>query len=286
MSNSLRVLITGGSGHVGRHVVDVIAQSHHAEILDIKNPHRSDLPFHRLDLRDERELAGAMKGFDAVIHLAGIPHPLNDPAEHVFRTNALGTYNLLEACARQGVRKVIFMSSESTLGFAFSTTRLVPAYVPVDELHPTRPQDPYGLSKLACELLCAGFSQRTGMTTVCLRAPWIWTPEESERALYRSLVNDYEKWPKNLWACVHVFDVAQAIRLALENDRLPAHDVFFICADENWTGMESLSLMKRFYPETSAGVERLIGAQSLISNRKANRVLGFRPAYTPRDLLQ
>lgn len=281
----MKILVTGGSGLVGRYVVDELVKSHSVEILDLIAPHHSDLLFHKVDLLDIEAVKFAVKGFDIVVHLAGIPHPLNEPAEKVFRTNTIGTFNVLEASAVNGIQRLVFMSSESTLGFAFSTARMWPEYIPLTESHPARPQDPYGLSKVASELLCQGYSRKTGMQTVCLRPPWIWVPEPKELEFYKQLIKEYPKWYKNLWAYIHVSDVVQAVRLCVESEELPRHDVYFICADDNWTGIESRTLLAEFYPETTQVAPDFSGAQSFISNLKAKTDFGFKPAYTWRDLI-
>jgi nucleoside-diphosphate-sugar epimerase len=285
----MKVLVTGGSGLVGRFVVDELARHHEVEILDLVPPLRSDLKFHRIDILDPNVLDPALLNptgpFGAVVHLAGIPHPLNHPPEVVFRTNALGTFNMLAASARAGISRFVFMSSESTLGFAFSTARLWPEYAPIDEHHPTRPQDAYGQSKVTGELLCAGTSARTGMQTICLRAPWIWCPVESEVKIYRSLVKGYEKWQKNLWAWIHVSDTVSAILNALEVTMATVHEVMFISAGENWTGRDSRELLARFYPETTRIDKEMSGAASLISSQKARTHLKFIPKHRVSDIL-
>lgn len=280
----MKILVTGGSGLAGRYVVQELQTDHDIEILDLKQPAASDVRFHKVDLMDAGALKHTARGFDAVVHLGGIPHPLNDPADVVFRTNALGTFNLLEACAANGIRKFIFMSSESVLGFAFSTTRMWPENLPIDEDHPLRPQDPYGLSKVTCERLCAGFTRRTGMQTICLRPPWIWAPEPKEIAFYRQLRAEYSNWLKNLWAYIHVFDVAGAVRACVERSDLPLHDSFFICAPENWTGKESRELANRFFPETTQIADDFTGSDSFISTKKAKELIGFEPKYSWKDL--
>lgn len=281
----MKILVTGGSGLVGRFVVEELSKEHETDILDRNSPPIQPARFHCVDILDLQALTGAIRGYDAVVHLAGIPHPLNDPPEAVFRVNAMGTFNVLEAAAAAGVGKFVFMSSESTLGFAFSTRRMWPLYVPVDEHHVLRPQDPYGMSKVACELLCAGFSRRTGIQTICLRAPWIWCPVDTEIERYSQLVRDYAKWQKNLWAWIHVYDVAQAIAKALEVDPGITHEVMFISAEHNWTGRDSRELMREFYPETGNIPDSFHGPQSLISFAKAGRILGFHPNKRTSDIL-
>jgi UDP-glucose 4-epimerase len=280
----MKLLVTGGSGLVGRYVVDELCKSHVVEVLDIRRPHRNDVSHLAIDVLDLSALQRVVHGYDAVVHLAGIPHPLNDPAERVFRVNTLGTFNILEACVHAEIPKLVFMSSESTLGFAFSTTRLTPLYLPVDEDHVLRPQDPYGLSKVACELLCRGFSERSGISTLCLRAPWIWVPEQKEQIMYRHLIDEYPKWYKNLWALIHVADVAQAVSLALETDLKHRHNAYFIAADSNWTGTESRELAGKFFPETNDLRADFTGTASLISSNKAKTALNFNPRHSASDI--
>lgn len=281
----MNVLVTGGSGLVGRNILDALLLSNKVTNLDIVPPTRNDIPFIQADILDSASVMKHVRGFDAVVHLAGIPHPLTEPAEKVFRVNVKGTSHVLEAAALHGIPKVVFMSSESTLGFAFGTIRHVPDYLPIDENHAVRPQDSYGLSKIVCEMLCEEFSRRSGLKTVSLRAPWIWVPEEKEVETYRNLVREYQRWEKNLWAYIHVLDVAQAISLVLEYDPPEHYDVFFVCADNNWTDVSSRELVRKFMPEIQDIREGLHDHCSLISAGKAKRVLGFSPAHDRADLL-
>ncbi|HTP79988.1 MAG TPA: NAD(P)-dependent oxidoreductase [Bacteroidota bacterium] len=279
----MRVLVTGGSGMVGRYVVEELQNVHDVEVLDLRPPSTDSVRFQHADILDLETLVGVMARYDAVVHLAGIPHPLDNPAETVFRVNVLGTFNVLEAAARNGIPKVVFMSSESTLGFAFSKNRVWPEYVPIDEQHPVRPQDPYGLSKLSGELACASYTRSHGMTTICLRAPWIWIPEERELEIYRELVRNHRAWYKNLWAYIHVFDVAAAVRLALDYEDARSHKVCFISARNNWTALESRKLLAEFYPETTRVGPSFTGACSFISSRKAKEELGFEAEHTSEE---
>lgn len=281
----MHILITGGSGLVGRYVVDELVKNNTVDILDVKTPHRPALKHIRADVLDLPALKKTVSGYDAVVHLAGIPHPLNNPADEVFRVNSIGTFNMLEACAVNGIKKFVLMSSESTLGFAFSLTRMVPLYLPIDEHHPLRPQDPYGMSKVTCELLCEGYSRRYGMKTVCLRAPWIWVPEEKEQDFYRQLILEYPLWHKNLWAFIHVIDVAHAVTNTLRVQINNVHESFFITADHNWTGRNSRELAAQFYPEVIDYRGEFEGDASFISSDKAKTILHFSPKMSVQDIL-
>lgn len=281
----MNILVTGGSGTVGKYIVDdLVAHGHTVGVLDIVPPQRKDVEFHHCDVLALDDVTDALNGYDTVIHTAGIPHPLNEPAEKVFTVNVLGTFNVLEASVRNGIKKVVFTSSESTLGFAFMTNRMTPEYFPVDERHPLRPQDPYGLSKVNAEQICRTYSARYGIRTICLREPWIWVPEEPMIPFYRSLVSESEKWHKNLWAYVHVYDVALAHRLAAENDLANPHEIFFITAEENWTGRDSKILAKEYHPEVKTFSAGFSGAQSLISHEKAKKMLGYKPKFSVKDI--
>lgn len=281
----MKVLVTGSSGLVGRFLADELACAHAVTLLDVRPPHRSDLPYLEIDLLKAPDAKKNIREFDAVVHLAGVPHPLERPPEEVFQVNTLGTLNVLEACAANNIGRFILMSSESTLGFAFSGERMWPQFVPIDESHPTRPQDAYGLSKLTAELLCRGYTRRTGIRTICLRPPWIWVPDAVEVVRYRELVRDYEKWSKNLWGFVHVHDLSAAVEGALHFEGEELHEVFFITAAENWTGVSSRKLLERFYPETQQIRGDFEGAASFISSMKARRLLGYQPVRTAADLV-
>jgi nucleoside-diphosphate-sugar epimerase len=276
--------VTGGSGLVGKYVVDeLLLHNYDVGVLDIVPPKR-DVKFHNVDVLKLHDVVSALNGYDAVIHMAGIPHPLNDPPEKVFTLNVNGTFNVLEACALNKIGTVVFTSSESTLGFAFMTQRMSPEYFPIDENHPLRPQDPYGLSKVCCEQICRSYSASYGIRTVCLREPWIWVPEEKQITMYKTLVSEYGNWHKNLWAYVHVLDVATAHRLALEKSLRSRHEIFFITATNNWTSLESRQLARNYYPETTAITDAFQGAASFISSRKAMTMLEYVPRYSANDI--
>jgi nucleoside-diphosphate-sugar epimerase len=159
-----------------------------------------------------------------------------------------------------------------------------PESLPIDEGHALRPQDPYGLSKVTCELICAGFSRRTGMQTICLRPPWVWVPEPKEIAFYRQLREEYPKWYKNLWAYIHVYDVAKAVRQCIESQNLPAHDSYFISAPETWVDVASRELAEQYFSETRTMTASFQGMSSFISCEKAKKAFGFSPLYSWQDV--
>ncbi len=277
------ILVTGGSGLLGRYVVRALRDKYRVIVLD-KIPPEDSVEYHEGNVLDLPFLIEKTQGIDAIVHLAAIPHPLDHPAEEVINLNVMGTFNMLEAAARNNVRKFVFASSESTLGFAFAERKNHPDYVPVDEDHPLRPQDPYGMSKVLCEEMCKTYTRRYAMQTLCFRMPWIWVPEPEEQKLYRTLIDEYPNWYKNLWAFIHGMDAADAFALALEREYREEQRSWFITADDNWTGVASIKLVRKFFPETIIYKNRLPDTKSLIANYKAKTELGFRPRRTVNDV--
>jgi UDP-glucose 4-epimerase len=117
------------------------------------------------DLADAGQAAALIggAGFHAVVHAAAIPSPGQHPPHVVFGNNTMATFNVIEACVRSGVRRLVNISSVSVLGLHYATRRFLPDYLPIDEEHRLRPQDPYGLSKLFGEQLCDAAIRRSDL---------------------------------------------------------------------------------------------------------------------------
>ena len=236
----------------------------------------------RGDVLDAGAIARACLGQDAVVHLAGIPHPLEEPGAHVFLTNASGTFNTVQGAERAGARRFVFLSSESVLGFAFATHRPPLAALPVDESHPLRPQDPYGLSKLAAEQAVAAATERSGMETVSIRPPWVWVPEE--RALHRSLLERPDTFAHSLWSYIDVEDLADALLAALVRPLPAPHQTLFAAAPDAGARDDIRGLVARFYPEARSLAAPLSPSAPLISSARLGAVLGVTPSRSWRDV--
>jgi UDP-glucose 4-epimerase len=123
------------------------------------------------------------------------------------------------------------------------------------------------------------------MQTICLRPPWVWVPETKEMSLYRKLRTEYPNWYKNLWAYIHVHDVAYAVRQCLESSSLPTHESYFICSTQNWVEANARDLAAQHFPETSLFRRPFDGPASFISCQKAVNAFGFSPRFTWRDII-
>jgi nucleoside-diphosphate-sugar epimerase len=166
------VLVTGTGGRVGSYVArEFLAHGYAVRALDRVPPPddlRPRVETVYADLADRLALLKAAEGCDAVAHLAAIPSPGRGD-ELMFQTNVTGTQYLLEAAEYHGIRKFALASTCCTFGIYFALHPIDPQYLPMDEKHPTLPQDLYGLSKVLNEETAAAYTRRSGMATVCLR---------------------------------------------------------------------------------------------------------------------
>lgn len=146
-----RVLITGASGKLGavavRHFADRGYEVVAVDRVRPREAHPESVQTVVADLLNAGEVAGVMRGCDAVVHLGAIPNPYGHPDEVVFRNNTQATYAVLEAASLLGIRRAAIASSGSIYGTAWSKTPLSFQYAPVDEAHPLMVHDVYALSK-------------------------------------------------------------------------------------------------------------------------------------------
>lgn len=272
------VVVTGGSGLAGSHVVEFLLQAGYRVLnVDRDKPSLDNAPYRLIDLEDLGQVYGVLAGADAVVHLAAIPRPVFHTGEVVFRTNVMSAFNVLEAAANLGIQRVVYASSISVLGFPFFYRPLSPRYVPIDEQHPRLPQDPYALSKYVGEELAEAYVRRCDMTVISLRLAWIHSHQTFKQQLV-PMWDDPAAGASNLWGYIDGRDVARVCQSALEAD-LSGHEAFFIAAPNTFMKTPTVELVGQFYPDTEIrpGLE---GTQSLLSTAKAERLLGFKAQYT------
>src|SRR5690606_27816431 len=116
------------------------------------------------DNRNFAQMSEAFAGCDAMIHLAAIPNPMNDPDEVVFHTNTMGVYHAALAAGLHGIKRLSFASSDCAVGITYSHQVTEPVYLPIDEEHPATPDNSYGMSKLIGEHIAEGMAKRFGMS--------------------------------------------------------------------------------------------------------------------------
>ena len=276
----MRVLVTGGSGTVGRTVCQRLAREHEVINFDQQPSPEPVGRFIRGDILNTAHLIDSMRDIDVVVHLAAVPTLNAAPTDTTMEVNVMGTQRVLEAAALGSPQRVIVASSDSTFGFVFGRGLIKPQYLPVDEAHPTRPLDPYGLSKVLKEEICRRYTRDTGLQTICLRYCWVWTPET-----YKSLAgmaDAPEQFIGQLWGYVDVRDVAQAIARSVTVPDIE-HETLLISADNTFARLPSLELAKRFLPPDTEVPDQGWFAdnprRTFMDCSRAKTLLGFRPEH-------
>lgn len=278
----MRVLVTGGSGRLGQQVLrELVGHGHEVVNADRRPPAVAGIGDYReVDVADVGHVAGALSGCDAVAHLGAIPTAYSHPDEVVFGNNTRATFAVLQASALLGVRRAVLASSLAALGGAYAANPFAPLYAPVDEHHPLRVEDPYGLSKEVDERIGAMFHRRTGMTVLAYRFHWIANPDEyTARAI--DVRDRPERWAHELWGYVDVRDAAYACRLGIESEGL-GFEVLNITSADSLSDVPTEELMRRYCPDVQLR-GRIEGTNSAWSTEKAQRLLGYTPRHSWRD---
>jgi nucleoside-diphosphate-sugar epimerase len=278
-----KLVCTGGSGRLGRHVVALLRDSCRLTVLDAVPPNGDDA-YVRADITDIEALRRAFAGQDAVVHLAAIPNPRTASPEVTFRTNVEGTFAVLQAAEEAGVRRVVVASSDSVVGFHYNPPDWKPQYLPIDEDHPLCPTEFYSLSKQVTETICRSYAERGRLEVVVIRPTHIvFPPEYPELGARGSDLMNY-----HLWTYVAPEDVARGFALALAVSEV-RYDCFFVSAADGLNTRPTLELVRErygFLPEIRRPeiYERLPTA-SVLDGSKAREVLGFAPSRDWRQML-
>ena len=283
--NATRVIVTGGSGKLGRAVLaDLVAHGYTVLNLDQTLPTEPIAPTVRVDLRDFGEVIAALGGvdehrgpFDAVIHLAAIPAPGLFANARTFANNVPATYNVFEAARVLGIKNVVFASSETVLGLPFDHP---PPHVPVDEDDAPRPETAYSLGKLVDETIAQQYARwDPALKIIGLRYSNVMDVEDYRA--FPSFDADPRKRKWNLWSYIDARDGAQAARKALEAT-FTGFEAFIIANADTVMSRANAALMAEVFP----GVEirsTMTANGSLLSIDKAKRMLGYEPQHRWRD---
>jgi len=278
----MRVLVTGGSGKLGRATIKDLLENGH-DVINADTVELTDAlcPFVKVDFEDMKATLEAITGYDwdhnrkteAVVHLAAIPMPGRVPPADVFRINTMSTYNVFESCRLLGIKNVVWASSETLLGIPYT---IKPDYFPADEEYESRPETSYSLSKHLGEEMAKQYCRwDKDLKIVCLRFSNVM--DESEYAAFPDFENDPGSRRFNLWTYIDSRDGAQAIRKSLEWDAKGA-EVFIIANEDGVMTTPNETLVERFYP--GVPFKREIGPnETLLSIEKAKSVLGYKPEH-------
>lgn len=270
MECRLRILVTGGTGRIGRHAVDRLVRAGHDVVTVDRAPAGDRTPGLEPattevvgDAGDPALLARLMDGVDAVAHLAAIPSPVGRAARELLRANSLTTMTVLEAAGEHGVKGVALASSISILGMAWSAERMDPLALPVTETHPLRPTEGYALSKEDDEAAARMATRRWGMPTAALRFPFTETADGIEER--RTDAASSESMAKELWGYLDVRDAGRAIELAIAamvGGTLLGSSVMNVVADDVLLDRPLGELLAEWYPAVpfDAGAYPLRGA--------------------------
>jgi nucleoside-diphosphate-sugar epimerase len=279
-----RIACTGGSGDLGKCIVDDLIDKCRLKVIDINDPHRA-VDFEKADITNYSKLREALKGCEAVIHLAAISSPRIASSESTFRVNVQGTWATLQAAEDAGVRRVVVASSDATTGLLYNPKSWSPQFLPVDESHPLRPIEAYSLSKVVTETICRSYHSRGNLEIVLLRPSHIVFPRD-----YGDLRNrgdDIHNY--HLWTYVLPEDAVQAFRLALTKPGL-GFGTFFISAADGLNIRPTLEMIEERYgfaPEIrKPDIFTKMPTASIIDIGHAQQVLGYTPASDWRRVWQ
>lgn len=292
----MRILFTGGSGKAGRHAIEyLVKQGHRVTNADLVPIEMSGVDSLQIDLTDAGQVFNALHAYagfdelepgsgvpvyDAVVHFAAIPCILLKPDNETYRINTLSTYNVLDAATKLGIRKVIFASSETTYGICFADGEIKPDYLPIDEEHPTIPQDSYAMSKVVNEVTARSFQARTGIDIYGLRINNVIEPHEY-KVNFPAYVDNPALRRRNIFAYIDARDLGHMVECCLNTDGL-GYEVFNVANDDLSVGLTNPEVIEQFY----AGVplKREMGEyETFYANTKAKRLLGFEPKISWRD---
>lgn len=292
----MRVLFTGGSGKAGRHAIGyLLAQGHRVLNVDLLPLEMEGVDNRVADITDAGQMFDVMSSyagfdelepgtgvprFDAVVHFAAVPRILMKTDNECFRVNTIGTYNVIDAAVKFGVSKIVFASSETTYGVCFADGERKPDYIPVDEEHPTVPEDSYAMSKVVNEATARSFQRRSGFDIYGLRINNVVEPHEYAES-FPVYLADPSLRRRNFFAYIDARDLGQMVDRCLSVDRL-GYQVFNVSNDGHSVDRTTPQLIEEYYADVP--VKREMGErETFYANGKAKEMLGFRPRHDWRD---
>ncbi len=271
----MNILVTGGTGVIGRYVVQDLVRAGH-DVTNIGRSGAATLPCRHLraDLTNAGDVyeALAMSKAEAAVHMGAWANWGLVPHTRTYGDNVQGTFNLFQACADLGVRRIIAASSAQVYGLE----RFPPVYIPVDEDHPLRPLNSYALAKVTNERAADYFVTNYGMTILSFRIMAVRAPANIAAEIAH-LAKHPETGTFLLWTRGDARDCARACRLAIEKEEV-ASGVY------NITGVvvlgdTSAELVRQYFGDRTEIRGSLKDHESPLSCAKAEAAFGYRPTY-------
>lgn len=275
----MKLAITGCNGRVGTRVVlRALQRGHTVTGIDLTPQSKEfndilEFTFHQVDLRDYDRVLEVLSqcGCEGVIHLAAFPNPTDYKAQ-THNANVVLSWNILRACAELGITRIAQASTVNVITMVYSHQNNF-KYFPIDENHPCEPDEPYGLSKLICELQADTIVRRyPSLRIASIRLHWA-LPDRSP-----AQQREPRGASKDLWGYVQQDSAADAFLLAVagENGKWSGHEAFFIAAPEIAPDEDSRQLRDTYWPHVPIrdGVD-LSGRKGFFDCTKAERLLDW-----------
>lgn len=296
---TMRIVVTGGSGRLGRTLVTGLADAGHEMVSIDREPTddlaRPGITQFSLDLTDADATASTLAGThaDALIHLAAIAVPFSAPEDVILRTNAALAQSVLGGAVHAGIRRVVAASSPTVMGYG-APRGWTPKRLPLDETSSTEPWNAYALSKLLIEQTVDMLRRQTGddVRFASFRPCYVIAPEEWAGAPTQQGHTVLERLDDPALAAPALFNYVDARDVACfahtllaALDDIPNGEVFFVGADDALARRPLSELLPQFHPGTERAASALTGSTPAFSSAKAARLLGWRPARTWRTEL-
>jgi nucleoside-diphosphate-sugar epimerase len=280
-----KIVVTGGSGKLGQLVIhELVSHGYETLNLDRVAPAEKVGSFWRADLCRSGDLYEALKGAYGVVHLGAYQAPNLTSDAETFANNVTVTYNVLKAAADLEVLKTVIASSTAAFGFIYAKKLWLPDYLPLDENHPAKPQDCYGLSKVVGEQIADSFVlTHSKMTITSLRFPGIIFDFSYE--IVRQRWNDPKGRAGGFWAYIDGRDAAAACRLALEAS-FAGHEVIIAAAPRSSMRQPTDELVKKYLAAGIPIKPGFTGNWSGVDSTKAEKLLGFKARHAWENYLR
>ena len=282
----MRIAVTGARGRIGRHVAaDLRKRGAEVTAIDrVPSPDPYFDPSLTVDLTDYGAVVAGLHGCEAIVHLGANPWPdLDFPSgAERFANNSVGTFNVFQAAAQLSVRRVVWASSETVMGFPFD--RVAPVRVPIQEDDPAKPQCAYAISKLALEGVATQMAALHGTTLIGLRLAHVVYPASlggSDYAGFVPMREDPEARQALLWKYVDVRDVLGILAAALEAPVSGAL-VVNVAAADTMMDTPTRELVASAFPKCDIhpGIERF---GTTVDLSRARTLFGWEPRVSWRQ---